>query len=349
MAEDLLKADDEINDFFEFDDDDRKISQVAPSNARRFPEKSDSEERSTTGTQSTQQSSRSFASVQPVMDVVVGNVQSIFEFVLTLYGGLWEIFGATIKYVFWISFIAVPTFGASCVIYYLFYWMLIPQGKFVDPVDFDFTLNPPTDTFYLQQPKWQAFLGIPEGMPPILTREENYDIILRMTIPTTPEFLDLKKTIMVHLTLNNCEGQAIAKSARGFVPQYYNSWSRLVHRSMIFMPSALGLYTESTYVWLPLMDAFHESPSNHTCSADISLSDPHLHIYKAELAFHLILTGFRRIIRDWFISSSMVGISSIFFSLMFTNAILFLLSNSETEEEKAEAPAEVPAVNLKQD
>jgi len=348
MAEELLKADDEINDFFEFDDadDDKKNSQVVPAR-RRFPEKSDSEERSTMSTQSTQESP-SYGSVQPVMDVVVENVQSVFQFILAFYAGLWEIFGVTIKYVFWISFIAVPTFGASCVIYYLFYWTLIPQGKFVDPVDFDFTLSPPTDSFYLQQPKWQTFMGIPDGMPPILTREEKYDIILRMTIPTTPEFLDLKETVMVHLTLKNCDGETIAKSARGFVPQYYNSWSRLVHRSMIFMPSALGVYTESTYIWLPLMDHYQESPSNHTCSADISLSEPHLHIYKAELAFDLILTGFRRIIRDWFISSSMVGISSIFFSLMFTNAILFLLSNLETDEETS-MKIDAPADNLKED
>lgn len=119
----------------------------------------------------------------------------------------------------------------------------------------------------------------------------------------------------------DCNGVSVS-IARAVVLRHRSWLLYCIRTTTLALPLLLGLVGESQSMVVPLFRHVVDNATTPYKWAAVSLSEPEVQLYSADLNFHVHFTGATYLMYEWFYSSYLIGVSLTALMLFSTNAIV---------------------------
>ncbi|KAI9300788.1 putative adipose-regulatory protein-domain-containing protein [Cunninghamella echinulata] len=125
-----------------------------------------------------------------------------------------------------------------------------------------------------------------------LRHEQAYNVFVQLHVPTSDINFNLGN-FMVDVKLLTENETVLAHSSRPGILRYQSHTQRILHVLAKAFPLLIGFTEESQVVVVPLMEGYIEKKSNPFVKASVSISNPDLQIYDAQISIRADFRGLR--------------------------------------------------------
>ncbi|KAI8373075.1 putative adipose-regulatory protein-domain-containing protein [Radiomyces spectabilis] len=174
----------------------------------------------------------------------------------------------------------------SMAAYLTFYQQYVPRTAHIEPIYFQYETSAGSAPVGIVDLTEGAYHYAP------LRHEQAYDVSVKLHVPTSTINFDIGN-FMVTTELQTSGGSRLAYASRPAILRYQSNTQRVLHVVAKALPLLLGLTEESQSITIPLMENFVEQRGKPTTRAIVTLSNPRLQVYNAELRIHADFRGLR--------------------------------------------------------
>ncbi|ORX62677.1 DUF1226-domain-containing protein [Hesseltinella vesiculosa] len=179
-------------------------------------------------------------------------------------------------------------FLTSITAYLTFYQQYVPRTAHHEPIFFQYG-----HVQSRQSVEPNSFVDLAHGgAKPPLRHEQAYDVFVQLHVPTSDINFNLGN-FMIHTELLTQDDTVLAQSSRPAILRYQSQSQRILHVMAKAIPLLVGLMEESQVVSVPLIEGYMEHKSNPVMKAFVSISDPNVQIYDAQLSIQADFRGLR--------------------------------------------------------
>lgn len=210
-------------------------------------------------------------------------------------------------------------------VYWSFYMWYLPQLHHTVPAYFDFrdcvngSASGPHATVNLLNTQWHYRHDLtlpPYDLSRLLTGGVAYDIELQVRYPDSMANREMGMMMCEVEMFHSSKSEIVflASSTRSLLLWYQSFFVRWGRKFLLILPLISGLISEEESLTIPLLENFHEHPTYMASFLKLHLTaikGCSLELVSAQLLFHAKLRGLRYIMYHWFLSSAVVGISTL--------------------------------------
>ncbi|ORY95628.1 putative adipose-regulatory protein-domain-containing protein [Syncephalastrum racemosum] len=170
----------------------------------------------------------------------------------------------------------------SVAAYLTFYRQYVPRTAHIEPIYFQYTAEEPIAVIDLT--RGQAYAP--------LRHDQAYDVSVHLHVPTSDINFDLGN-FMVKTWLQAGDMTTLAQASRPSILRYQSKSHRVLHVMAKALPLLVGFTEESQVISVKLIEGFVENKSRPVKQVTVSVSNPRLQVYDAELRVVADFRGLR--------------------------------------------------------
>ncbi|KAI8074038.1 putative adipose-regulatory protein-domain-containing protein [Gongronella butleri] len=179
-------------------------------------------------------------------------------------------------------------FLTSITAYLTFYQQYVPRTAHHEPIFFQYG-----HVSSRQSVEPNSLVDLAHGISkPPLRHEQAYDVFVQLHVPTSDINFNLGN-FMIYTELQTQDGTKLAQSSRPAILRYQSQAQRILHVLAKAIPLLVGFLEESQVIAVPLIEGYMEHRSKPVMKAFVSVSDPNVQIYDAQLSIRADFRGLR--------------------------------------------------------